>query len=95
MLDSYEIKPYTEVAKIPADRTENLYPLELVLPVLGMNEYFVKKVIGKQKLLSEEMIVELLEQDAFSETFVPRSKVLGYLRKELNKPSCGEAIQTA
>ena len=92
MLDSYEIKPYTEVAKIPADRTENLYPLELVLPVLGMNEYFVKKVIGKQKLLSEEMIVELLEQDAFSETFVPRSKVLGYLRKELNKPSCGDEI---
>lgn len=83
MIDSYEIKPYTTVGSIPLDRTEQKYPLDIVLPVLGMNEYFVKKVIGKQSLLTEEMIVELLEQDAFSETFVPRSKVLQYLRKHV------------
>ena len=84
MIDSYEIKPYTAIASIPSDRTEKRYPLNIVLPVVGMNEYFVKKVIGKQSLLSEEMVVELLEQDAFSETFVPRSKVLQYLRKVVN-----------
>lgn len=83
MIDSYEIKPYTAIGSIPSDRTEERYPLDIVLPVLGMNEYFVKKVIGKHSLLSEEMIVELLEQDAFSETFVPRSKVLQYLRKRV------------
>lgn len=84
MLDSYEIKPYTQMGTIAKDRTDNLYPLEMVLPVLGMNEYFVKKVIGKQEHLTEDMIVKLLEQDAFSETFVPRSKVLTYLRKEID-----------
>lgn len=82
MLESYEIKPYTQIGRIPADRTDICYPLEMVLPVVGMNEYFVKKVLGRHEYLTEDMVVELLEQDAFSETFVPRSKVLQYLRKE-------------
>ena len=43
----------------------------MVLPVVGMNEYFVKKVLGRHEDLTEDMVVELLEQDAFSETFVP------------------------
>lgn len=85
MLESYEIKPYTEVATLPIDRTDMVYPLDMVLPVVGMSEYFVKKVVGKQELLNEEMIIQLLEQDAFAETFVPRSKVLPYLRKELQR----------
>ena len=72
MLESYEIKPYSEVATIPNDRTEKKFPLDMVLPVLGMSEYFVKKVIGKHDFLTEQMVVELLEQDAFSETFVPK-----------------------
>lgn len=82
MFESYEIKPYTQVGRIPTDRTENRYPLEMVLPVVGMNEYFVKKVLGQHEYLTEDMVVELLEQDAFSETFVPRSMVLQYLRKK-------------
>lgn len=81
MIDSYDIKPYTAVGTVTSDRTTQKYPLAVVLPVLGMNENFVKKVIGRQSFLSEEMVVELLEQDAFSETFVPRSRVLQYLRK--------------
>ena len=84
-LESYDIKPYTQMGTIPKDRTNNQYPLEMVLPVLGMNEYFAKKVLGKQGYLSEDMVVKLLEQDAFSETFVPRSKVLQYLRNEVQK----------
>ena len=84
MLDAYEIKPYSEVATIPSDRTDNLYPIEMVLPVVGMSEYFARKVIGKRDYLSEEMVADLLEQDAFAETFVPRSKVLMYLRKQIN-----------
>ena len=85
MFESYKIKPYTQLGKIPKDRTNNFYPLAIVLPVLGMNEYFVKKVLGRQEYLTEDMVVELLEQDAFSEIFVPRSGVLQYLRKELKK----------
>lgn len=92
MLESYEIKPYSEVATIPADRTENRYPLDMVLPVLGMSEYFVKKVIGKHDLLTEQMVVKLLEQDAFAETFVPRSKILRYLRKQINAEPVTEEI---
>ena len=83
MIESYEIKPYTQAGKIPANRINNLYPLEMVLPVVGMNEYFVKKILGRHECLTEDMVVELLEQDAFSETFVPRSMVLQYLRKKL------------
>ena len=92
MLDSYEIKPYTQMGTIPNDRTDREYPLEMVLPVLGMNEYFVKKVIGKKDRLTEDMVVSLLEEDAFSETFVPRSKILAYLRKELDRQECKDAI---
>lgn len=85
MLDSYEIKPYSEVATISNERTDIEYPLSLVLPVVGMSEYFVRKVVGKVNFLTEDMVIKLLEQDAFSETFVPRSKVLPYLRKAMKK----------
>lgn len=94
MLDSYEIKPYSEIATISGDRTENRYPLNMVLPVLGMSEYFVKKVIGKHDHLTEQMVIELLEQDSFAETFVPRSKVLMYLRKQINAEPVTETIDT-
>lgn len=93
MIDSYEIKPCSELASIPTDRTDNSYPIEMVLPVLGMSEYFVKKVIGKQNLLTEQMIVDLLEQDAFAETFVPRSKVLMYLRKQIRADHSSDTIE--
>lgn len=81
MIEYYDVKPYSAVASIPEDRTDNVYDLADVLPVLGMSESFVRKVIGNQKKVSESMVVELLEQDAFSETFVPRSKILAYLRR--------------
>ena len=84
MLDFYEIKPYTQIGTVPNDRTNILYPIEIVLPVIGMSEYFARKIVGKTNFLSENMVVDLLEQDAFSETFVPRSKVLDYLRKKIN-----------
>ncbi len=37
MFESYEIKPYTQAGRIPTDRADNRYPLEMVLPVVGMN----------------------------------------------------------
>ena len=83
MIESYEIKPQTEIAVLSRDIIEAEYPVEMVLPLVGMSEYFVTKVLGKRKVLTEEMILTLLDQDAFSETFVPRSKILPFLRKEL------------
>ncbi|WP_235509253.1 site-specific DNA-methyltransferase [Terrabacter sp. Soil810] len=48
---------------------------------------FVKRVLGPVQLLSEAHVRVLLEQDAFAETFVPRSKVLEYLdRVTLDAP---------
>lgn len=85
MIDSYEIKPQTEIAVLSRDTTDSTYPIEMVLPLVGMSEYFVSKVLGKHKVLTEGMIISLLDQDAFSETFVPRSKILPFLRKELEK----------
>lgn len=82
MIDSYEIKPQTEIAVLSRDITDTSYPIEMVLPLIGTSEYFVTKILGKQKVLTEEMIITLLDQDAFSETFVPRSKILSFLRKE-------------
>jgi DNA modification methylase len=80
MLDYYDIKPYSEIATITEERTGGIFEIADVLPVVGMAESFVKKIIGNSKQLTEEMVLRLLEQDAFSETFVPRSKVLTYLR---------------
>ncbi|MFX8235303.1 hypothetical protein ABTL20_21975, partial [Acinetobacter baumannii] len=77
-----DIKPETPVASL--DRPAKLdstgrYPLEVVAPVVGMSESFIKKVVGRKRQLSKADIVALLDQDAFSETFIPRSKIPAYL----------------
>lgn len=80
MLEYYDVKPYSPVATIPTELTDRTYSINDVLPVVGMAESFVRRVIGNHKVLTEEMVMLLLEQDAFCETFVPRSRVLHYLR---------------
>jgi DNA modification methylase len=40
---------------------------------------FIRKVLGQHKHLSTDDVLKLLDQDAYSETFVPRSQVLGFL----------------
>lgn len=79
-----DIKPETPVASL--DRTAESdstgrYPLEVVAPVVGMSESFIKKVVGRKRQLSRADIVALLDQDAFSETFIPRSKIPAYLER--------------
>lgn len=80
MLEYYDVKPCSPVATIPTELTDRTYSINDVLPVVGMAESFVGRVIGNHKVLTEEMVMLLLEQDAFCETFVPRSSVLHYLR---------------
>ena len=80
-MDYYDIKPHTEIASLELDDIkENVYDISLVAPVVGMAESFIRKVVGSKKQLTEQDVVTLLNQDAFNETFVPRSKVLSYLR---------------
>ena len=80
-MDAYDIKPYSTVAAFSDVPIKKAYDISIVAPVVGMSESFIRKVIGNRKELTEEMIIDLINQDAFSETFVPRSKVLKYLRK--------------
>jgi DNA modification methylase len=44
-----------------------------------MSKTFMQRVLGRIVRLSVTDVLTLLDQDAFSETFVPRSKVLEYL----------------
>lgn len=55
------------------------YPLSLVASAVGMSETFVKKVTGKKRELERRDVLALLDQDAYAETLVPRSRVLDYL----------------
>lgn len=82
MIDSYDIKPYTEVSSFSDTPNDQCYDIATVAPIVGMSESFIRRVIGNKKMLSEAMIIELINQDSFSETFVPRSKVLQYLRRQ-------------
>lgn len=84
-----DVKPYSPVASLAetwaTDRAESSgdesFPVKLVAPVCGMAPSFVARVVGHKRHLSSADVLLLLDQDAFSETFVPRSKVLGYLRR--------------
>ena len=77
-----DIKPQTPVASLDrrafSDRSET-FPIEVVSPVVGMAPTFIKKVVGKHDGLTVDDVVTLLDQDAYSETFVRRSQVVGYL----------------
>lgn len=93
---SYElndVKPYTPVADMDSVRAdvarepgEPEFPLESVAPLVGMAPTFVRKVVGHGGLLSRAEVVKLLDQDAFGETFIPRSRVLPFLEKEPSQP---------
>ncbi|MFC6088153.1 DNA-methyltransferase [Saccharothrix lopnurensis] len=53
---------------------------------------FIRRVVDHNSTLSVDDVLLLLDQDAFSETFVPRSKVLQYLTTEPQLPEASEPI---
>lgn len=81
-METYDIKPYSAVASFRDAADNNVYGIKDVAPVVGMSESFIHRVVGNTDALTEQMIIELINQDAFSETFVPRSKILEYLRSK-------------
>ena len=88
MINFYDIKPYSEVAALDEVPTDAAYDVAIVAPVVGMSEGFIHRVLGRSaKKLSERDVLVLLNQDAFAETFVPRSKVLSYLRNRTTAPA--------
>ena len=84
--EKYEVKPSIPVSH-PDRKTSDLqFPPEIVAPVVGMSTSFINRVLGRKALLTEADVRILLDQDAFGETFVPRSRVLSFLRKEIVAP---------
>ena len=72
----YDIKPETPVCKLQRRKFASMtFRLEDVLPVVGMDAHYVRRVVGKKENLSIDDVYELIEQDAFQETFIPRSMV--------------------
>jgi DNA modification methylase len=80
-----DIKPKTPVAALARDayqgRTET-FRIDDVVPLVGMTRGFIKRVVGNKNLLGVPDVIALLDQDAYAETFVPRSRVLEYLVKD-------------
>lgn len=77
-----DIKPYTPIVSLDRERhsdNEVTFGVELVAPIVGMSETFVRKVVGKKKNLTVADIHKLLDQDAYAETFIPRSKIVDAL----------------
>ncbi len=77
-----DIKPRTPVAALKRSRYEGLtgrYPASLVLPVVGMSAAFADRVTGRRDEFSVDDVLDLIDQDSYRETFVPRSRVVDYL----------------
>jgi DNA modification methylase len=79
-----DIKPETEIASLRRDFSPNegerTFDIELVSALAGMSPAFVRKVLGsRSKSVTLVEVLVLLDQDAFHETFVPRSRIPDYL----------------
>jgi len=84
-----DVHPMTPVARFDASHYEGIdanLDAKAVAPLVGMSPLFITRVLGKKGTLGIDDVVCLLEQDAFRETFVPRSRVIDYLlrRPEVN-----------
>lgn len=77
-----DIKPQTPVGSLNRtawSRRQETFSAEDVSPLVGMSVTFIRKVTGHRGRLSSAEVIELLDQDAYSETFLRRSQVLDYL----------------
>jgi DNA modification methylase len=99
-----DIKPETKIVSF--DRSsflsaELILCVEDVAPVVGMSPTFIRKIVGRKKEINAGELLDLLDQDAFSETFIPRSMVLSYfLRPQtdlqaspIQPPSSGSVLR--
>jgi hypothetical protein len=83
------IKPYTPVRSLDRSKFDSCnqqFRVEEVAPVVGMALTFIRKVVGKELTLTANHVLELMDQDEFFETFVPRSRILEYLERTKSNP---------
>lgn len=82
---SQTIQPRTPVASLDRGRyatSDRTFEVGAVAPLVGMGATFIRRVVGHTNRLSVADVLLLLDQDAFGETFIPRSRVLDYLMRE-------------
>lgn len=90
-----DIRPRSPIASLRRERYSTLssrYPIEIVAPVVGMSPVFIRKVIGRHSKLGATEVLELLDQDAYRETFVPRSRVIDYLESQKSSEVEGNSV---
>ena len=88
-----DIKPKTEVSTLRRESYKDLdieFPIKTVSIAVGMNATFIRKVVGKKTNLTQQDVIELLDQDSYAETIVPRSRVIDYLVEKTHPspPAC-------
>jgi DNA modification methylase len=78
-----DIKPQTPVGSLDRTRWGDhtaRFAIDEVSPLVGMSRTFIRRVLGPRRdSLSTADVVQLLDQDAYAETFVRRSQVLEFL----------------
>lgn len=83
-----DIKPNTPISALRREKHAAVaatFPIEDVAVAVGMAPAFIRKVCGAKPRLDVDDIYCLLDQDCYSETLVPRSRVLGYLLATLDR----------
>jgi len=84
-----DIKPTTNISYFNREKykdIQNNFPIRLVSIAAGMAKSFIHKVCGHKDYLNVHDIFNLLDQDCYRETIVPRSMVLDYLLKSSEAP---------
>lgn len=94
-----DIKPQTEIAYLNRDLhagSSEEFEICHVARLTGMSDVFVRKSCGRKRFLSVDDVKRLLDMDCFSETYVPRSRIIEFLLNhkspDLDKP---HSISTA
>ena len=77
-----DIKPRTQVSTFRRDDYLELpheFSIGSVSLATGLSSSFIRKVVGNRDQLIVRDVLDLLDQDSFKETIVPRSKVIDHL----------------
>ncbi len=96
-----DIKPVTPIVRLRRTFSEverqQTFPFGLVCALVGMQPTFVSKATRKRRghALNIDDVLQLLDQDAFSETFVPRSAIPDYLLRRAAEPAGPVALLDA
>lgn len=93
-----DIHPRSSVSELekefsPEDLSEE-FDLELVSALVGMQPTFIRNVLGSKNKNSVDLgaVLRLLDQDAFSETFIPRSRIPAYLLQNHSEANSGRQL---